>query len=220
MATRLAESSLRAVRRRRRRAAKWLRGLAKRDLARQAWNARFRVTYSRSLAFVPVRAELPIVLERRGLRGRAVEVGVMKGGYSARILRDWSGRELISVDPWLERPENEAEARRRLAPYGERSTIWRATSVEAAARLAAGELDFAYIDARHDYASVKEDLEAWFPKVRPGGILAGHDYPMPGVQAAVTEFCAARGLRVHTTGREVAKGRRRKNPSWLVQVPR
>ena len=33
-----------------------------------------------------------------------------------------------------------------------------------------------YIDARHDYESVKEDLEHWLPKVKLGGIVAGHDY--------------------------------------------
>lgn len=33
-----------------------------------------------------------------------------------------------------------------------------------------------YVDARHDRKGVLADLEAWWPKVRPGGILAGHDF--------------------------------------------
>ena len=37
-------------------------------------------------------------------------------------------------------------------------------------------IDFVYIDARHTYDAVMEDLEAWWPKVRPGGIVAGEDY--------------------------------------------
>jgi len=37
-------------------------------------------------------------------------------------------------------------------------------------------LDFVFIDAGHDYVSVTKDLTAWWPKVKKGGIIAGHDY--------------------------------------------
>jgi hypothetical protein len=37
-------------------------------------------------------------------------------------------------------------------------------------------LDFIYIDANHSYDFVKEDLELWYPKVKPGGWVMGHDY--------------------------------------------
>ena len=39
-----------------------------------------------------------------------------------------------------------------------------------------GFFDFIYIDASHDYASVKKNLHAWWPKLRSGGIMGGHDY--------------------------------------------
>ena len=51
-------------------------------------------------------------------------------------------------------------------------------------------LDFVFIDAAHDYENVKKDIIAWKPKVRPGGILAGHDYNQensPGLVRAVHE---------------------------------
>jgi hypothetical protein len=84
-------------------------------------------------------------------------------------------------------------------------------------------MDFVYIDARHDYESVKEDLHAWFDKVRPGGILAGHDYADGilvqgdfGVKTAVDEFFAERGIPVHITeGPSPVE----MFPSWVVVIP-
>lgn len=50
-------------------------------------------------------------------------------------------------------------------------------------------LDFVFIDANHAYDAVKDDLNAWFTKVKRGGIIAGHDYHNdPSVKAAVDEF--------------------------------
>lgn len=52
-----------------------------------------------------------------------------------------------------------------------------------------GSLDLVYLDADHSYAAVKADIAAWFPKVKPGGIFAGHDFSdsYPGVRQAVEE---------------------------------
>jgi predicted O-methyltransferase YrrM len=51
-------------------------------------------------------------------------------------------------------------------------------------------LDFVFLDASHDYESVKEDLNLWYPKVKPGCMFSGHDYhaSWPGVIKAVNEF--------------------------------
>lgn len=53
-------------------------------------------------------------------------------------------------------------------------------------------LDFIYIDASHDYESVKQDIEMALIKIKNGGYISGHDYEInrfPGVVRAVTEFC-------------------------------
>ena len=53
------------------------------------------------------------------------------------------------------------------------------------------ELDFVFLDAAHDYQSVLADLQAWWPRIKKGGVLAGHDYDgamFPGVKRAVEAF--------------------------------
>lgn len=210
-----------------------------RRLVRGVYDRRWRFTYRRTIRFVPARNEIPALLNQRGLIGVGAEVGVKQARYSDLLLSRWRGSRLLSIDPWLaadpdeyvdgsnvSQPEFEsyyAQARERLARHGQRSTIWRLTSLAAAARVPDRSLDFVYIDARHDYASVMEDLAAWFPKVRPGGIFAGHDYvdgvyrgTVFGVKRAVDEFFAARAIPVAATQGPTAV---EMYPSWLVEIP-
>ncbi len=61
-------------------------------------------------------------------------------------------------------------------------------STIAAAEVDGGSLALCFIDAAHDYDSVKGDITAWLPKVRKGGILAGHDIMHEPVERAVREL--------------------------------
>jgi predicted O-methyltransferase YrrM len=67
-------------------------------------------------------------------------------------------------------------------------------SAAAANNFVDGSLEFVFIDANHEYEPIKADIKAWLPKVRKGGVLAGHDYgsdsyrPHPGVSKAVHEL--------------------------------
>ena len=63
----------------------------------------------------------------------------------------------------------------------------RMTSLEASTLYADQSLDFVFIDASHEYQDVLDDIRAWMPKIKSGGILAGHDYPHHGVRKAVNE---------------------------------
>jgi hypothetical protein len=77
---------------------------------------------------------------------------------------------------------------------GDRVRLIVAGSVEAAALFAPASLDFVFIDGDHAKDAVTADIFAWFPKLKPGGLLAGHDYKMTG-QAhlrGVTEAVEAR----------------------------
>lgn len=196
-----------------------------------------RLSHRLRTPVVPVREELPYLLNARGLVGCAVEVGVKRGEYSELLLGRWKGRHLISVDPWAEAPAEDyvdvanvaqqehdgfhRETLGRLDQFGERSSVWRMFGGEAADRLPHHCLDFVYLDARHDGPSVTEDLETWMPKVRPGGVIAGHDYVdgmFPegdfGVRSSVDAFFAARGWTVRATFADPPWF------SWWVPVPR
>src|SRR5262249_3794937 len=50
------------------------------------------------------------------------------------------------------------------------------SSEKAALLFEDGSVDFVFVDGDHGYEAVKRDLAAWFPKVKAGGVLAGHDY--------------------------------------------
>ena len=64
----------------------------------------------------------------------------------------------------------------------------KSTSWEAARCFNDEYFDFVFIDADHSYECVKKDIEAWIPKVRKGGVLAGDDFRHKGVCRAVREF--------------------------------
>lgn len=131
----------------------------------------------------------PLFLQTLGLAGTAVEVGVADGSYAASFLSLWPGR-YVMVDRWrcvagyddiMNDSDAQHEERFRLAAavaarYADRCTMLRMDSVEAAATFADQSLDFVYIDGDHSLKGCRRDLEAWWPKVRPGGVIAGHDY--------------------------------------------
>jgi|TARA_B100001094_G_C17831799_1_gene623571 predicted O-methyltransferase YrrM len=62
-------------------------------------------------------------------------------------------------------------------------------SIDASRDFEDEECDVVYIDMEHTYEAVKKDIEYWLPKVKPNGIIAGHDYydGFPGVVRAVDE---------------------------------
>jgi hypothetical protein len=187
-------------------------------------------------ADVNSREDLPALLNRLGLVGVGAEIGVQTGAYSAWILHRWAGATLISIDPWLaDDPEayvdiaNVEQSRHddlyratvhRLTPFAARSQIWRTTGADAIRLVDDGVLSFVYLDARHAEADVAEDLALWEPKVKPGGIVAGHDYfdgVIPagdfGVKSAVDRYFGERGWTINETVAD------RPFSSWWVIKP-
>jgi hypothetical protein len=142
---------------------------------------------------------------------RGAEIGVWEGAYAKQLCEVNPGLELIAVDPWSVQAEYReakndharlqaayATTRERLESFN--CTLLRMTSIEAAQRVADGSLDFVYIDGNHKREFVDADLMAWTRKVRPGGIVSGHDFrindrkPWIDVPEAVTAFTKSRGI--------------------------
>lgn len=128
------------------------------------------------------------------------EVGVRHGFFSEHLLKLNPELTLYLVDPYLpyldleyqftqeEQDEIKERAKERLAPFGDRA-VWMYLSSKAAAEACPDHmLDFVFIDAEHSYGSAREDLHAWYTKVKLGGLICGHDFGMEGVQKAVKEF--------------------------------
>ncbi len=144
------------------------------------------------------RGEFGAFLAERGLLGNAAEVGVASGDYSLEMLQ-WGMKTVLMVDPWEGTWAHlYQEAIEKVRQFGSRAIIRRTTSIDAAKAVDDGSLDFCYIDADHIYG-IELDLVTWWAKVKPGGILSGHDYLNVDydVNRAVTEFAAVRGLDVH-----------------------
>jgi predicted O-methyltransferase YrrM len=57
-------------------------------------------------------------------------------------------------------------------------TLIKKTSFQASNDFSDCELDFVFIDGLHSYENVVEDINLWLPKVKKGGVLAGHDFSL------------------------------------------
>lgn len=145
----------------------------------------------------------------------AVELGVREGYFSYYLLKQSPISILYSVDNWKDSWQNgKLEAYKSLGHFGGRSKILEMRTTEASKLLKETKVvpDFVYIDANHRYTAVKQDIAEWYDLLRPGGILAGHDYiEGEGVVPAVDEFIKATGLTLNLTDDHMK--------SWWVVKP-
>lgn len=163
-----------------------------------------------------------------------VEVGVYDGRLSEYLLACRDDLTLYMVDRWKEvgvdhryRRSNSQIAQggqhlfdaaydrtqSRTRRYRDRAVMVQGESVSVALRFR-NNLDFVFIDADHSYEGVREDIIAWFPKLKPGGLLCGHDWDHPdhagewGVREAVEEFVVEHPEYTIVTGR---------NRTWFLE---
>lgn len=148
-----------------------------------------------------------------------VEVGVFLGRWTVNVAKQLSpGARFFAVDHWLGSEEHKtADAREKpwldsLYPQflsniihnGLTRTVVpvRMDSLSAAKKFKESNIyaDLIYLDAAHDYVSVIQDLTAWFPLLKNGGVFCGDDWHWGGVQRAVTQFAKKNKLIVKSIG--------------------
>jgi len=135
--------------------------------------------------------------------GRVVEVGVFYGKSIIYLAQEGPGLEVYGVDNFCfgQMPYQEEGVSGDVDFYeaclknlfeagvGSKVTLISLPSVRAAGLFEDASLDCVFLDAQHSEEAVTEDIIAWRPKVRPGGILSGDDYIQPwGVIPAVDKL--------------------------------
>jgi predicted O-methyltransferase YrrM len=133
-----------------------------------------------------------------------VEVGCKEGRTTGHILKTIPDSRVIAIDPWIVQEKSKDPTKETYADWDfediekqfwenvgenkDRCTMERMTSQQFAEGNP-NQYDLVFVDALHDYENVKADIRAYWPLVRVGGILAGHDFNhrWPGCERAVAE---------------------------------
>ena len=158
------------------------------------------------------RSMIQFVKSNLGNNLSGVEIGVEKGINAKSILKTLDMEILYLIDPYLDYSESEeyradgeinrTQAIRRLIKEWDK-IWWKFEKSEDCVNKIPNNLDFVYIDGLHDYESVKRDIKNYWPKIKKGGVLGGHDfdngrYPVhDGVVKAVTEFAIKNKLKLY-----------------------
>ena len=137
---------------------------------------------------------------------QGVEIGVWKGELSEYLLSNFDNMMLYMVDfylpactngKWEQKDITEAMvlAHSRTLDFADRRIFITADSSKTSELFKKESLDFIYIDGDHSYEGVKKDLIKWYPIIKSGGLMVGHDYNGKmdkkgtfGVKKAVDEF--------------------------------
>jgi len=143
-----------------------------------------------------------------------VEIGVYEGEHAYHLLKQLDIKLLYLVDPYKNYEEglkhhgveqNPLSVAKKIAHKRIRTKkiMWLEKFSEDAIKDIQDDLDFVYIDGAHDYINVKKDIENYYPKIRAGGVLAGHDFfngnckEHNGVIQAVIEFALKNKLQLY-----------------------
>ena len=133
------------------------------------------------------------------------EIGVAHGLHSDSMLCHVPIKRLYLVDPFCHYDDFKygktgddvyQGAHERIDP--DDRVVWIREFSDKAAKKIKEKLDFVYIDGNHSYEWVKKDIAAYYPLVKSGGVIGGHDFccVYPGVAKAVLEFCESKGLEL------------------------
>lgn len=132
------------------------------------------------------------------------EIGSCYGWSLVYLLENTSNiSKIYAVDPYIEYNASPGggtfmsqETQNRIrelwfentVDYSDKVELIQKNSIEAAQHFKDDSLDFVFIDGDHSHSAVKKDLATYYPKVKSGGIVAGHDYSCSSVKNALKDF--------------------------------
>jgi predicted O-methyltransferase YrrM len=147
-------------------------------------------------------AYLGVEIINSGKNISLVCVDTFKGSPQMKIVGDGSYDEIIAKEGSCYK-----EFLKNIKPVSRVITPLEMTSEEASKLYPDNHFDFVFIDAGHTYEDVILDLKCWLPKIKSGGVIAGHDIHWPGVTQALREVFGDNGYEKISA------------QSWRVKVP-
>ena len=147
------------------------------------------------------------------------ELGVANGDHTKLILEYCKPEKIFAIDPWEPYWKNykipqkyhkneetcDLEYNNTLRNVGHYTNCYivRKSSENASKDFSNNYFDWVYIDAGHNYENVYKDLECWYPKIKKGGFICGHDYDKKmynngnrmEVREAVNDWCEKHNLK-------------------------
>lgn len=142
------------------------------------------------------------------------EIGVAFGENAESILKQLNVDRLYLIDPYTPYhipyrfhpktiPQSRQDkrymwARNRLKRWDSVCSWMPMKSIDAVNKIPDNSLDFIYIDGEHSREAVKQDIDLYFPKVKKGGVMAGHDFSGDWLEIArlVMGFAEEHGLEL------------------------
>jgi len=148
-----------------------------------------------------------------------VEVGVFDGSHCWGLLQNLDIKKLYMIDPYIPYAQHIkdvglkrskwllARAKKRSRTWGEEKFPGKceylySKSLDVVGWFQDETLDFVYLDGDHTYENVSKEIPAWGVKLKPSGLMGGHDYSKrrTDVPRAVDEYCRKHGIEFEVVG--------------------
>ena len=170
-------------------------------------------------------ANRTMLLQQLPKNATVAELGVDQGGFSEDILKNCNPEKLHLIDFWGSKRYNQDKRKGVENKFAEelksgKVEINLGLSTSIVSTFKDSYFDWISIDTDHKYKTTIQELELWEPKVKEGGIIAGHDYIIGnwnglvryGVIEAVYEFCTKHNWEIIYLSVEIDN-----NPSFAIR---